>query len=74
MERGTPTGSVSAVYSRATHFMYNISIQMFRKYTEVVCCVRSWPRCQISGIPLGAARYQLSIEVNHFLICQTFYI
>jgi len=34
MERGTPTGSVSAVYSRATHFMYNISIQMFRKNKE----------------------------------------
>jgi len=30
------TLSISAVYSRATHFMYDISMQMFRKDTEVV--------------------------------------
>jgi len=36
----------------------------------MMCCVRSWPRRQI---PLGAARYPLSIKVNLFVIA-TFYI
>jgi len=36
-----------------------------------MCCVRSWPRRQIS---LGAARYQLSIKVNRPYLSYILYL
>jgi len=56
-------------------FQYKCSEWIQRWYDDVLCQIMA--EIQISGIPLGAARYQLSIKlsikVNHTLICHTFY-